>query len=143
MKKFISIASSYLGHVGFYFLLVILVFSFIALATASATFNLVLVWSALLFAALLGLSDGVFALKFLGSYFLKAVIHVVLAVASFAISFVAASGVIETGSTAVMGVLLFAVLMAVITAIRCVIYYLGSKKENESKAYDYLYTSKS
>ena len=141
MKKFVSLASSYLGHVGFYFLSVILVFSFIALATGSATFNLVLVWSTLLFAALLGLSDGVFALKFLGSYLLKAFIHVVLAIASFAISFIAVSGVIEAGSTAVMGVLLFAVLMVIITAIRCAFHYVGAKKENESKAYNYLYTS--
>jgi hypothetical protein len=142
MKKFVSIVSSYLGHVGFYFLLVILVFSFIALAAASATFNLVLVWSALLFSALLGLSDGLYALKFLGSYLLKAFLHVIFATASFAISFIAVSGVIEAGSTAVVGVLLFAVLMVIITAIRCVFYYVGSKKENENKAYDYLYTSK-
>jgi len=142
MKKFVSIASSYLGHVGFYFLLVILVFSFIALAAASATFNLVLVWSALLFSALLGLFDGVYSLKFLGSYLLKAFLHVVFATASFAISFIAVSGVIEAGSTAVVGVLLFAVLMIIITAIRCTFHYVGAKKENENKAYDYLYTSK-
>ena len=143
MKKFISIASSYLGHVGVYFLLVVLVFSFIAQATGSATFNLVLVWSSLLFAAFLGLSDGVFALKFLGSYLLKAFIHVILATASFAISFIAVSGVINSGSTAVIGVLAFAVLMVIIAAVRCVIYYVGAKKENESKSYNYLYTSNS
>ncbi len=142
MKKFVSIASAYLGHVGFYFLAVVLVFALIALATASATVNLVLIWSALLFAALLALADGVYALKFLGSYLLKAFIHTVLAVAAFALSFVAVSGVIQSGSTAVMGVLLFAVLMVVITAVRCVCHYVGYKKQNENKAYDYLYTSK-
>lgn len=142
MKKFISIASSYLGHLGFYFLLVMLVFSFIALATGSATVNLPLVWTALMFAALLGLADGVFALKFLGSYFLKAFIHVVLAIASFAIAFIAVSGVIESGRTAVVGVLFFAVLMLLITSVRCVIYYAVAKKANEKKTYDYLYTPK-
>ena len=142
MKKFISIASSYLGRLGFYFLLVILVFSFIALATGSATVNLALVWTALVFAALLWLADGIFALKFIGSYLLKAFIHVVLAIASFAISFIAISGVIEAGRTAVVGVLFFAVLMLLITSVRCVIYYACAKKANENKAYNYLYTTK-
>ena len=142
MKKFISIASSYLGHVGFYFLAVIVVFASIAAVAASTTFNIVLVWTALLFAALLGIADGVFALKFLGSYLVKATLHAVLAIVAFAISFVGGSGVIEGGKTAVMGVLLFSALMVLITVIRCVLYYATAKKENENKSYQYLYTAK-
>ncbi len=142
MKKVYSVVSSYLGHVGFYFLLTILVFSIVALVKVSSTFNLVLVWSALLFAALLALADGVFALKFLGSYLVKLVVHIILATVAFAISFVFVSdGVIEESSTAVVGVLAFAFVMILISVVRGVIHSAFAKKENESKAYHYLYTA--
>ena len=142
MKKVYSVVSSYLGHVGFYFLLTILFFSIVALVKVSTTFNLVLVWSALLFAALLRLADGVFALKFLGSYLVKLVVHIIFATAAFAISFVWVSdGVIEESSTAVVGVLAFAFIMILISVVRGVVHTAFAKKENESKAYNYLYTA--
>jgi hypothetical protein len=134
--------SSYLGHVGFYFLLTILFFSVVALVKVSATFNLVLVWSALLFAALLGLADVVFALKFLGSYLVKLVVHIILATVAFAVSFVWISGgIIEESSTAVVGVLAFAFIMILVSVVRGVVHTAFSKKENENKAYNYLYTA--
>ncbi len=142
MKKFISLASACLGRVGFYFLLVILVFAMIAAVTGYATINVALVWSALLFGALLGLSDGVYTLKFLGSYAVKAIVHTVLAVLSFALSFVLVSGVIETGKSAVWSIFLFGCLAALITVIRGIIHMVCAKKENETKTYDYLYTPK-
>ena len=142
MKKVYSAVSSYLGHVGFYFLLTILFFSVVALVKVSATFNLVLVWSALLFAALLGLADVVFALKFLGSYLVKLVVHIILATVAFAVSFVWISGgIIEESSTAVVGVLAFAFIMILVSVVRGVVHTAFSKKENENKAYNYLYTA--
>jgi hypothetical protein len=142
MKKVYSVVSSYLGHVGFYFLLTILFFSVVALVKVSATFNLVLVWSALLFAALLGLADVVFALKFLGSYLVKLVVHIILATVAFAVSFVWISGgIIEESSTAVVGVLAFAFIMILVSVVRGVVHTAFSKKENENKAYNYLYTA--
>ncbi len=132
--------SAYLGRVGLYFLVIILLFSLIALVTGSSTVNLVLVWSALLFGVLLALADGVFNLKFLGSYAVKLVIHAVLAVIAFAVSFVLVSGVIETGKSAVWSIFLFACLVVIVAAVRGVIHMVCAKKENETKSYDYLYT---
>ena len=54
MKKFVSILGSYLGRVGVYFMLVMLVFGFVSLAMASSSVGLVLIWTALLFAVLTG-----------------------------------------------------------------------------------------
>ncbi len=142
MKKFTSILSSYLGHVGFYFLLVMLIFAFVALATFSATVNLVLIWSALLFSALLALWDFAFKLKFLGAYAVKLILHTILTVLSFALSFVWVSGVIESGKSAVWSILIFSIFMIFIAGIRSVFHVMASKKENESKTYDYLYTPK-
>ncbi len=142
MKKCISLVSAYLGRVGFYFLLTILLFSLIALVTGSSTVNLVLIWSALLFGGLLGLADEVFKIRFLGSYAVKTVIHSVLAVLAFAISFVFVSGVIETEQSKVWSIFLFAILVLIVAVIRGITHMLLSKKANETKSYDYLYTSK-
>ncbi len=142
MKKFIALASAYLGRVGFYFLLTLVVFSLIAQITGSSTVNLVLVWSALMFGALLGLANGVFSLKFLGIYAVKLIVHGILAVASFALSFVLCSGVIESGRSAVWSIFLFAVFMTVMEALRGIIHALATRKENANKSYDYLYTAK-
>ncbi len=142
MKKYAAIVSSYLGRVGFYFLLTILLFSFVALATYSTTFNLVLVWTSLLFALLLGLADGIFAIKGKVSYALKLCLYTLIAIAAFSVSFVLISGVIESGKSAVWSIFLFAIFMVVVSGVRGAIYAVMAKKENEGKSYDYLYTAK-
>lgn len=142
MKKMISFCRSYLGHMGAYFMLTMLVFGFVSVAMESATVNLVLIWTALLFSALVALCDLVFAISALGSYLAKTVIHGVLTVASFAVSFIWVSGVIERGKTAVYGVLLFAVFYLVLAVIRCTYHFATSKKENAKKEYQSLYTPK-
>ncbi len=142
MKKLTEILSSYFGHMGFYFLLAELPFALIALVTKSATFNLVLVWSALLFAAMLALCDLVFLVKAIRSYAVKLSIHAVLAVVCFAVAFVAVSGVIESGKSALWSIFLFAIFMILVSGIRGVLHMVLSKKENDTKTYDYLYTPK-
>lgn len=141
MKKFLSLTSEYLGRVGLYFLLTQLVFAILAVVKVSNVIALGLVWAGLVFGVLMALSDYVYRVKALGSYFLKAFLHTVLAVISFAIAFVWAADVIAEGSTAVIGVLAFAIVMAVVSVIRCVLHSLLARKENSEKKYDYLYTS--
>lgn len=141
MKKFFSAVYDYVGHVGFYFLLTMLVFSCIAVAKASSVVALGLVWAGITFGILMGFADYVYRIKILGSYVLKAFIHTVLAVIAFAVAFVWVADVIAEGSTAVVGVLAFAVLMAVVSVIRCVIHSILARKENAKKEYEYLYTS--
>ncbi len=142
MKKLLSLVPGYVGRMGFYFLLVIVIFSVISAATGGSTVNLALVWSALVFGAVLSLADGVFALKFLGSYAVKLIVHTAIAIGAFALAFVAVSGVIEGGRSAVWSIFLFAILMCVISGIRAVIHAFAAKKENDQKSYDYLYTAK-
>ncbi len=142
MKKFITLASAYFGRVGFYFLLTISLFAIIASATGSATVNLVLIWSALLFAALIGLADGVFKLKFLGSYPVKLMIHIVLSTLSFALSFVLISGVIESGKSKVWSIFLFLIFASLVGVVRGIFYAIMKKKQNADQSYDYLYTPK-
>ncbi len=142
MKKFISVASDYLGRVGLYFLLTLIVFAVIAVVKASQVVALGLVWAGILFGALLALADYVYRIKALGSYLVKAVIHVVLAVVAFAIAFVWVAGVVSEGSTAMVGVIAFTVLMTLLTAIRCIVHSVMERKENSEKQYDYLYMPK-
>ena len=133
MKKLVSFIRSYFGRMGAYFMFTMLVFAFISLAIESPTVNLVLIWSALLFGALTALCDLVYLLGFLSSYLAKTVIHGVLTVISFAISFIAVSGVIEHGKTGVYGVLLFSVFYLILAVIRCVYHYATAKKDNAKK----------
>lgn len=142
MKKLISFVRSYLGHAGAYFMLTMLVFGVVALATDSATVNLRLIWTALLFGVLVALCDYIFVCSFLGSYLAKVVFHGILTVASFAVSFVWVSGLIERGKTAVFGVLFFAVFYVILAVIRCVYHFAGEKKANAKKEYHSLYTPK-
>ena len=142
MKKMISFCRSYLGHMGAYFMLTMLVFGFVSLVMESPTVNLVLIWTALLFAALVALCDLVFGLSFLGSYLVKITVHGILTIASFALSFVFVSGVIERGKTAVYGVIAFSVFYLILAVIRSVYHIATAKKENAKKEYQSLYTPK-
>ncbi len=142
MKKMISFCRSYLGHMGAYFMLTMLVFGFVSLVMESPTVNLVLIWTDLLFAALVALCDLVFGLSFLGSYLVKITVHGILTIASFAMSFVFVSGVIERGKTAVYGVIAFSVFYLILAVIRSVYHIATAKKENAKKEYQSLYTPK-
>lgn len=142
MKKMISFIRSYLGHMGAYFMLTMLVFGFVTVALESPTFNLVLLWAALLFAGLVALCDLVFGISVLGSYLAKVVIHGILTVASFAVSFILVAGVIERGKTAVYGVIAFSIFYVILATVRCVYHYATAKKENAKKDYQSLYTPK-
>lgn len=142
MKKLISFLRSYLGHMGAYFMFPMLIFGFVSIVMDSATVNLVLIWSSLLFGALVALCDYVYKLSFLGSFLVKMVIHGILTVLSFAFSFVFVSGVIERGKTAVYVVLFFSVFYLILAAIRCAYHFLLDRKENSKKEYTNLYTPK-
>jgi len=140
MKKFISVVNSYLGHAGAYFMFTMLVFGLVSLVLKSATVNLVLIWSALLFSALVALCDFLFMFPLIRSYLVNVVLHGILTIASFAVSFVWASGVIERGRTAIFGVFFFSVLYLILAVIRCVYHFTTTRKENAKKEYQSLYT---
>lgn len=144
MKKGISFLRSYVGHVGAYFMFTMLAFVIFskAIGLPSDTFNTQLVWTSLLFAALVGAADYVFRLAFLGSYYVKLVVHGILVTVSFALSFVVASGLVERGRTAMFGILAFFIFYLVIAAVRCVYHSVTTKKSNEKESYTNLYTPK-
>jgi|GEM_PF-1315080 hypothetical protein len=144
MKKWLSFLRSYVGHVGAYFMFTILAFVLFskAIGLPSDTFNTPLVWTSLLFAALVGAADYVFRLAFLGSYYVKLVVHGILVTVSFALSFVVASDLVERGRTAMFGILSFFVFYLVIAAVRCVYHSVTAKKSNERESYTNLYTPK-
>lgn len=142
MKKFISFVRSYLGHVGAYFMFTMLLFILfsMALGLPSSTFNTPLVWTSLLFAALVGIADYVFFLPV--SYFLKLVIHGVLSTAAFGLSFVAVSGLVERGRTGLFGILGFLVFYVVLAVIRGIYHSVTERKAREGSGYTSLYTPK-
>ena len=139
MKKAVSFLRSYIGHAGAYFMFTMLVFGLVYYATAKEDFMLVLVWSSLLFGLLVACCDLLFVFPLIRSYVANVVIHGVLTVASFAVSFVWASGAIERGKTAVFGILFFSVLYVILAVIRCVYHFAMTRKENEKKEYKNLY----
>jgi hypothetical protein len=140
MKKFISGVKSYLGHVGAYFMFSVLAFAIPAAILQSPTVNMPLIWAALTFGVLVALCDLLFVFPLIRSYMAKVVLHGVFSIASFGISFIWVSGLIERGKTGVFGVLLFSVFYFILAAIRCVYHFATTKKENEKKAYTSLYT---
>lgn len=140
MKKVISVLKSYLGHAGAYFMFTMLVFGLVSVSVKSATVNLALIWSSLLFGALVALCDLLFMFPLIRSYMVNIFIHGILSIASFAIAFVGASDLIERGKTGVFGVLLFAVIYIILATVRCVYHFATTKKENEKQTYVNLYT---
>lgn len=140
MKKFISGLKSFVGHMGAYFMFSILAFAIPAALLQSPTVNMPLVWAALTFGALVALCDLLFVFPLIHSYIATVVLHGVFTIASFGISFIWVSGLIERGKTGVFGVLLFSVLYLILAIIRCAYHSASTKKENEKKAYTSLYT---
>ena len=125
---------------GAYFMFTILLFSLVAIN--DGMFRLILVWSALLFGALVALCDLVIVFPMTRSYVVNTIIHGILTIFSFAIAFVWFSGAIERGKTAVFGILAFSVLYLILAVIRCVYHFVTTRKENEKKEYQNLYTPK-
>ena len=142
MKKILSVLRSYLGHAGAYFLFTMVAFGLLSQALGESALNPVLIWTSLLFAAVVAVADYVFLLGFLGSYLLKLLIHGILTVAAFAVSFVGVSHVVERGRTGVFGVLFFALLYVVIAVVRVTYHFLSEKRENAKQNYKNLYTPK-
>lgn len=140
MKKFVSILGSYLGHMGVYFMLVMLVFGLVSLATASGSVSIVLIWTALLFAGLTALCDFLFRIASM-SLFVKILLHGILTTASFALA-VGMSGVLERGKTLVFGVILFVVCYAVAATVGALFHIAMEKKESNGQEYKNLYTPK-
>lgn len=142
MKKFISFLKSYIGHMGAYFMISVLVFSIAAAILNSSTVNIPLIWAALTFGALVAFCDLLFVIPLIRSYIVNVVLHGVLTIASFAVSFIWVSGLIERGRTGLFGVFFFAILYTILAVIRCVYHFSTEKKENEKQVYTSLYTPK-
>ena len=140
MKKFGSVLKSYFGHMGVYFMIVMIFFAMVSNLLKSSTVNLVLIWSAASFGALVALCDLLFMFPLIRSYVANVVIHGVLSIASFAFSFIWVSGVIERGRTGMFGVLFFSVFYVILAIIRCVYHFVTNRKANEKKEYVNLYT---
>ena len=142
MKKFISFLKSYIGHTGAYFMISVLVFSIAAAILNSSTVNIPLIWAALTFGLLVAFCDLLFVIPLIRSYIVNVVLHGILTIASFAISFIWISGLIERGRTGLFGVFFFAILYIILAVIRCVYHFSTEKKENEKQVYTSLYTPK-
>lgn len=144
MKKLISFLRSYLGHVGAYFMFTMLVFILFSMAMGlpSDTFNTPLVWTSLLFSALVGVADYVFHVRFLGSYFVKLAIHGILCTVAFGVSFVALSGLVERGKTGLFGILGFLIFYVFLAVVRGIYHTISDRSMSENEPYTNLYTPK-
>jgi hypothetical protein len=155
MKKVSALVKSYLGHAGVYFMFTLLPFWlfayldwYIAYIDPNKTdpakvVSMALIWSALLFGALVAFCEFIFEIRWLRSYMVKTFLHGISTIASFSIAFIwttRSSNTIERGKTAVYGVLFFSVLYIILASIRCAYHFATKKKKNEKQAYDSIYT---
>ena len=108
---------SYIGHLGVYFTLTVLLLN--ALGGASRTFSPDYFGIAVLFAALLALCDFILDLKMIPSLLARSAIHAVFATLSFVIAFVLAAGIVA-GSTAFVASVMFVLIDIAALSVRAV-----------------------
>ena len=143
-NKIISYIRSFLGHTGFYFTLITAVCNtVIALAfpTGDMGINTIMSNYILLFCAIFALCDFIMMIKFIESFAAKVAIHYVLVTIDFAVVIAWLSDTSRSAKTIVFAVLIFAVCFAIVDAVRLIVYYAKSKKNNEKQEYTSLFTS--
>jgi len=125
-EKAVAVIRSYVGHLGVYFTLTVLILG--ALGGENRIFSPNHFGIAVLFAALLALCDFILTLKFIPSLLAKSALHAVFATLSFVIAFVLASGIVAN-STAFVVSTVFLLVDAVALTVRAV--YLSILRRRE------------
>ena len=140
--KFFSKFKSFLGHTGFYFTLIVMIFNaFITIAypEGNKVFATQYFWYILLFAAVYALCNFVLDIKFIESYLAKLAVHFILIILDFAIVIGWLSGAASSPKTVVFVTLAFAFFYLIVEAVRAAFHFALHKQKNEEKEYTSLF----
>ncbi len=143
-EKIFSFVKSFLGHAGFYFTLVVMVFNTFITVTypdGNKVFETKMFWWILLFSAIYSLCNFIFKMKFIESYIAKLAIHYVLIVLDFALVMAYGSGAASSPKGMVFVIIAFAFVYLLVEIVRGVFHNIVYKKKNEEKDYQTLFTS--
>lgn len=143
MKVFSKI-KAFLGHTGFYFTFIVMIFNtFISLLypAGNKLFETKYFWYILTFSAVYALCNFVLDIKFIESYLAKLSIHFILIVLDFAIVIGWLSGAASSQKTMVFVTLAFAFVYFIVEAVRAGVHFALHKKKNEEQTYQSLFSS--
>ena len=143
--KIFSKFKSFLGHTGFYFALIVMIFNtFITIAypNGNKVFETKYFWYILLFSAIYALCNFVLDIRFIESYLAKLSVHFILIVLDFAVVIGHLSGAASSPKTTVFVSLAFAFFYLIVEAVRAAFHYAANKKTNEEKEYTSLFSGK-
>ena len=141
--KFFGKVKSFLGHMGFYFTLIVMMFNtFISIVypNGNKIFETKYFGHILLFSAIYALCNFVLDIKFIESYLAKLALHFVLIVFDFAIVIGWLSGAASSGKTTIFVTLAFAFFYLIVEAVRAAVYFSTHKKKNETVEYKNLFS---
>lgn len=143
--KIFSKIKNFLGHTGFYFTLIVMIFnSFITIAypNGNKVFKTEYFWYILLFSAIYALCNFVLDIKFIESYIAKLSVHFILIVLDFAVVIGYLSGAAESSKTTVFVSLAFAFFYLIVDGVRAAFHYSFHKKKNAEEEYTTLFSGK-
>lgn len=141
--KFFSKFKSFLGHTGFYFTLIAMIFNtFITIAypNGGKVLDTEFFGYILLFSAIYALCNFVLDIKFVESYVAKLAVHFILVVLDFAVVIGWLSGAATSEKTTVFVSLAFAFFYLVVEAVRAAFHFALHKKKNEEETYQNLFS---
>ena len=143
LTKFFSKVKSFLGHTGFYFTLIVMLFNaFITIAypAGNKILDTAYFWYILLFSAIYALCNFVLEIKFIESYLAKLCVHFILIVLDFAVVIAWLSGAAASEKTTVLVSIAFAFFYLIVEGVRAAIHYSRNKKKNEKTEYTPLFS---
>ena len=141
--KFFAKLKSFLGHTGFYFTLIVMIFNtFITIAypTGNKVFETKYFWHILLFSAIYALCNFVLDIKFVESYLAKLSVHFILVVLDFGVVIGWLSGAAASQKSSIFVTLAFAFIYHIVEAVRAAVYFSTHKKKNEETEYKNLFS---
>ena len=141
--KIFSKIKTFLGHTGFYFTLIVMIFNtFITIAypNGNNVFETKYFWHILLFSAIYALCNFVLDIKFIESYLAKLSVHFVLVVIDFAVVIAWLSGAATSEKTTLFVSLAFAFFYLIVEAVRAAFHFALNKKKNEEQTYQSLFS---
>ena len=146
MQTFMKIFSkikAFLGHTGFYFTLIVMIFNaFLTFAAPNGNkvFKTEMFWSILLFSAIYALCNFVLDIKFIESYLAKLSVHFILIVLDFGVVIGWLSGAASSQKTTVFVTLAFSFFYLIVEAVRAAFHFSLHKKKNEEETYKSLFS---
>lgn len=141
--KFFAKFKSFLGHTGFYFTFIVMMFNAfltIAYPEGNKVFETKMFWWILLFSAVYALCNFVLDIKFIESYLAKLSVHFILVVLDFAVVIGWLSGAAASEKTTVFVTIAFAFVYIIIEAVRGAFHFALHRKKNEEETYQSLFS---